>query len=345
MKKLLKISIILLFILMTLINLCGCKKSEEEQKNALKEKINTELSYIDSELVSILNALNNINYSKYKAITQEVESITGSDSGSSNTQTNQGGQGGEGSVEQQQDEQTNQQEGKGESSKQSSEDRNSQESGESSNSNEEGNDSSNAKQESESSGKSNKIFSMQANNMLGKEEDAEIDWDELKNKIENLYTTWTVVSLDLGKVGVSEEELNNFSKTMDNVALAIKNENKEETITTVIDLYSFLSKFINVYSTGSKEQNVIDTKYKLLVCYKYADLENWDELNSSINDLKMSFSNILNKKEEFEGKEININCAKIILDEIDNGVDVRDRDIFFIKYKNFIQELNIILSI
>ena len=202
--------------------------------------------------------------------------------------------------------------GQEDSSKQSSEDRNTQESGESSDKSEEGDDSSNSQKEGESSsGTSNKIYSMQANNMLGKQN--EIDWDELKNKIENLYTTWPVVSLDLEKMGVSSEELNNFSKNMDRVAIAIKNENKEETISSVVDLYGFLPAFINVYEGNSKEKNVIETKFKLLNCYKYADLENWDELDRSVEELKMSFSNIVNKKEEFSGKEVNIRSGEVFI--------------------------------
>ena len=92
MKKLFKMIVCSTFLLSTLINLCGCKKTEDE--NALKQKINTEISYIDSELVSILNALNNINYSKYKVMTQEVESTTGNNNaGGSNGQQQQQAEG------------------------------------------------------------------------------------------------------------------------------------------------------------------------------------------------------------------------------------------------------------
>jgi len=324
LKQRVRIILYIICFILILINLCGCKKNEDE--NALKEKINTEISYIDSELVSILNGLNNINYSKYKVMTQEIQSVTGNNGGNGEKQKKQG-------------------EGQQNSSKQSSEDRNAQESGDSSDSQEEGNDSSNSKKENNSSdsASSNKIYSMQANNLLGKQ--VEIDWNQLRNKIENLYTTWTVVSLDLKTAGVNEEELNNFVKVIDRVAIAIKAENKEETISSVIDLYSFLPPFIETYNGKSKESVVLDAKYKLLVCYKYTDLENWEELDKSVEDLKMSFSNIVNMKESFQGKQVNIRSGEVILKEIENSVEVKDRDIFFIKYKNFIQELNIILSI
>ena len=100
---------------------------------------------------------------------------------------------------------------------------------------------------------------------------------------------------------------------MDRVAIAIKNENKEETISTVVDLYGFLPAFLQTYNTDSVEKNVIETKYKLLVCYKYADMENWEELDKTVDELKMNFSNIVNRKYEFSGKEVNIRSGEVIL--------------------------------
>ena len=122
-------------------------------------------------------------------------------------------------------------------------------------------------------------------------------------------------------------------------------ENKEETISLIVDLYGFLPVFIKEYNSNSREQNIIDTKYKLLICYKYADLEEWEELYKSVDELKKSFSNIVNKKEDFPKKGVNIKSAEVILNEIYNSVEIKEKEIFFIKYKNFIQELNIILSI
>lgn len=59
-----------------LISLSGCKKKETEEES-LKKKINTEISYIDSQLISMANLLNNISYAKYKVINKEVEEESG----------------------------------------------------------------------------------------------------------------------------------------------------------------------------------------------------------------------------------------------------------------------------
>lgn len=73
LKKYLKILTILLSFII-LLSGCNNKNNKEEELN---NKINIEVSYIDSELVYIVNALNDINYARYKVVTQEVESSAG----------------------------------------------------------------------------------------------------------------------------------------------------------------------------------------------------------------------------------------------------------------------------
>lgn len=315
MKKILKFNLNIIIIITVLFILSGCKKSENE-KESLEEKVNTEISYIDSELVAIVNALNNIDYAKYKVVEQETE---GTNKSSNNSESGSSKQESEG-------EKTQESGGGSEESKQQ---------GGSSDG------SSKTEKENATSSSSNKVFSMQANNVLGKQE-SDINWSQLKNKIENLYTTWTTVSADLKKIGVSDEELNKFSNKIDFVAYAIKSENKEETMNNVIELYEYLPKFVEVHAKDGKEKNVLYSKYNLLVCYKYADLEKWDELQSSLSDLKMSFSNISNQKDKYKGKDINISNAFVIINEMNNTINIKEKDIFFVKYKNLMQELNII---
>lgn len=322
MKKILKINGIIIFILAVIFNLSGCKSSQKEEKN-LKEKINAEISYIDNELVTIINKLNDIDYVRYKVVEQEGESVA---KGNESNET--------------------------ESGKQTSEDRNTKE-----NTKENAKESSGGKEEDkkensseetnknqENSKSSNKVFSMQDNNILGKQT-INVNWNELKSKIENLYTTWVTVSNDLKKVGVPEEMIDSFGEKMDFLASSIKSSNKEETINNVITLYEYLPKFVNVYTDDERPKNVLDTKYNLLLCYKNVDSEEWDELQNSLSNLKKSFSNISDKKDEYAGKIVNIDNSFAIIKEMNNTVNIREKDIFYIKYKNLIQELNIIASL
>lgn len=283
------------FLAICILLLSGCMNSNKQNKS-LEQKANTEISYIDSELISIANELNNINYANYKLDVQEIQ-IQAAESEDSKSE--QG------------------------SDKQESEGKNSKESG----------------KEEEKNGK---IFAMKANNILGKE--SEIDWDNLKSKIETFYSTWNTIERDLKELGVSEELLSEFERNLDFTAIAIKNEDKNQTLEGVINLYKQLPEFLGTYGLD-KEKNVLESKYSLLVCYRYADLEDWEQLKNSISDLKMSVSNISGQKSEYKGKEVNISNSTTIVNEMSSSSDLKEKDIFFIKYKNLMQELNIILSI
>lgn len=312
MKKLLKIFISISCMFIIMISISGCNGFKQSKKT-LQQKINTEISYLDKELVDIANKLNNIDYAIYKVETEEIH-------GTSNFKgDNQSSKDKSGSSE-------------GDLGKQSD-----SESGEKSSENQE--QESNNSQSKNSSGQNqsqNKTFSMNSNNILSNK--SEIDWYGLKNRVENLYTSWTTIANDLKALDISNEDIDNFSGKLDNMAISIKNEDKNSTIENLIDMYEYLPKFI-AKNNNSNMEKVLSSKYNLLKCYKNADMENWEELQKCISDLKINFSNIINNKNEFEEKEKYIDNSAIIINEMENSSELKDKKVFFIKYKNLMQEL------
>lgn len=304
--------------------LSSCKSWGSEEKS-IEQKVNTEIAYLDGELLSIVNELNNIKYSRYKVAVQEIQ----------NPSNNSGESQSEGSSVKEGSEEKNTKEGGEENGENSGSSDSQNGSGQQS-----GGNQSNDKKKISSDGQS-KTFSMESNNVLSRENS--IDWEQLKSEVENLYTSWTTIVSDLEEIGVSKEQLNSFANNLDNVTIAIKNENKENTLDSIITLYEMLSKFPESYG-ADKEMNVMKTKYNLLTCYKYADTEDWEQLQNATSNLKMGFSNISNQRSDYKGKENNIRNANVIIEEISNSSNIKDKDIFFIKYKNLMQELNVILS-
>ncbi len=80
--------ILLISILFFLLNLLtGCALFNEEQAS-IKDKVNTEVLYLDNELISIANKLNNISFEKYSVkIQKEIE--TPGNSNSQNSSNNE----------------------------------------------------------------------------------------------------------------------------------------------------------------------------------------------------------------------------------------------------------------
>ncbi len=297
MKRKIKSVFISILFVFFLLSLTGCYNSKESQNN-LDQKVNAEISFIDYEIISIVNDLNNIDLAKYKV---EIKAVTEKSSDSN---------------EKEQKSQEGKQESSGGSEKE--------------------------KEGASSEGSTQKAYSMKSNSLLSNNK--EIEWSNLKSRVENLYSVWTTISSDLKEIGVNEENLKKFEQNMDNLAIAVKQEEKRATMDSAIQIYKLFIEFAKDYGSD-KDKNVLQTKYNLLICYNCADQEQWEQFQEAYTNLKMSYSNLMNKISEYKGKEVNIKNAGIIISEINNSISIRDKDVFFIKYKNLMQELNIISSI
>lgn len=337
MNKILKNFLIILSLIIVLFYLSGCNSSKDN-KNDLGEKIHSEISYIDSELISIANGLNGISYTRYKVNVNEIQSLS-KNSEEENAESNTDKKASEEKNAKESGKEENGSNGNSEDS--STSNSSSSQSGSEDKQDESEESAQSGKNENEEKKSPNKIFSMKSNDILGQVVD--INWSELRNKVENLYTSWTTVTKDLKEIGVSTEQLNDFNKCLDRFAVAVKNENKTDTVDCLISMYEHLPKFAEIYG-DDKEKNILSSKYCLLICYKCVDIEDWDQLEHSLGMLKMTFSNILNKKSEYGDKQVNIDNAMIILNEMEDSLEIKDKEVFFIKYKNLMQELNMIFA-
>ena len=188
MKKNFVHVIILLTILTTLCVLTGCKSDNEE--NLLNDKIESELLYLDSKILSMANTLNNISFQNNKITTKSVEL----EKQSSSTTEGDEDSGGESSSS-----------GKGGTS----------DSGTS------------ASKGQGTGGEENSINIYEIDkNLILNSRNKEIDWDLLKGEIENLYSTWGTISLDLKQSNVNEEDIQSFSKELDTTTKSIQENNK-----------------------------------------------------------------------------------------------------------------------
>lgn len=316
-KKFLKITGLMLIFTLTASTLSGCGKGCKN-KVCLGEKVCTEISYLDGELVSIINAINDIDYFKYKVKSQEIKSAT---QGSQSMQSSGGEQG------------SNSDSG-GNSGESSEEGEKSSEEG--------GSESSQSSQGSSSSSKQSKgteAFYMKSNNILGV--DKTENWDKIKSKVENLYISIPTILVDLEDSNIDKAQIAEFSKSLDELAIATKNEDSSETLTSAIKVYEYLPKFAKENGNNGNS-NVLSSKYYLLMCYKNANEENWEEYKKSATDLKMNFSNILNNRNMYEQKDINIDDAEVIINEIASIDSGLEKDVFFLKYRNLMQELDML---
>lgn len=211
-------------------------------------------------------------------------------------------------------------------------------SSENSSSNNSSKEKSSEKKDNSTSKQDNKQYKVEEVGILTNQE--EINWEQIKKDVEKIYTSLYSTTLDLYQTSVNQQDIVNFNKEYDNLTKAVKEENKDATLIELVKLYDYIPKFIENCTDDEKEKIVIKTKNDLFKAYSILDKENWNEISDNVNNSTQEFTKLvtnINTKEI--GKQYNINKIYVIINELQNAITLKDKDIFLIKYKNLLEEL------
>ena len=167
----------------------------------------------------------------------------------------------------------------------------------------------------------------------------EINWDDAKNQIEILYSSIPGFTLDLYQLKVNQEDILSFNKEFDNLSVAAKEENKENTLASLAKLYSYIPKFFNETEGDKVKGNLIEIKSYVFNAYSKLDSDDWETIKTNINSASNLYSNLLTNVEIKSNDQYNINKGYVLLNEINNAIELKDVSIFLIKYKNLLEQI------
>ena len=192
--------------------------------------------------------------------------------------------------------------------------------------------------ESADSSKNNKQYKLEKTGILTK--DSQIEWSQIKNDVEDLYMSLYPITLDLYQTNVNQQDIINFNKEYDNLTKSAKNENKEETLMELALLYDYLPKFIENCADNEKDIAVIKTKNNIFKAYSILDKEDWATISGNIDTATQEITKLItNVNNQGDTNQYNINKAYVMVNELQNAVLLRDKEVFLIKYKNLLEEL------
>ena len=273
----------------------------ENKKDELKSKVISELGYVNIKIIDMLNSLNNITFENYTILSKQVKLDKES-----------------------QDQQLKQ----GENS----------DSGSGSNGEKASSEQKNEKQKDESQDLIN-TTEMVTNTILTSNKD-DIDWKEIKAEIELLNETWSIVLLDLYGLNIDNNDILDFSSKLDTSMIAIKNEDKKASLTTLADLYESIPNFLNQINAETNLQNIRETQMYVINAYSLAnDIKN-PEINNNLQKAMDVYSQVISDTAYTKDKTYKTNKAYVLLNELVNSLNNEDQDIFYVKYKNFMETIN-----
>ena len=250
------------------------KSNESNSTDTVKEKTISEIEYLSSNVIDIMNSINNITYENYRIINEKVEADdTSSDSKSA-------------------------------------------------------------------SGQNNTINSSQIekNNVLNSINE-ETDWMSLNSDIQEIYSSWTTIMMDLSSLNVNKENLLKFNQNLDELTNNIKQKQKSQSLISSANLYSLISLYIKDVSGDDEKNTIYSIRSNILYSYAYSETLNWNKVIEYIGVAKQDFANLYNNQISNINKIDTINKIYILINELEQDAKNNTREMFLINYSNLMQEL------
>ena len=169
-----------------------------------------------------------------------------------------------------------------------------------------------------------------------------IKWDEISYGVETLYTSWPSINLDMTALNVNESDIANFSSTLDGVAQAVKAEDKNSALINLYNLYILLPKYLSYFSTDEAKLNVYNTKAYVLSSYVSANNDNWEEMNTNVTNAINILSKNIQSTELENAEKTTLEKSYVLLEELKRAVGLEDKEIFYLKYKLAMEQLEIL---
>ena len=167
----------------------------------------------------------------------------------------------------------------------------------------------------------------------------EIDWEYVKSNIEMIYSMWPTVIADLNVLDVKNEEILNFSNALDLLTISVKNEDKISTVNNLATLYTFLPIYRSQISKDLPNINIDYCKNCILNSYSRVEQNNWEETRKELNNAMNYYFSVMNSIDTNIQNQNRISKTYILLNELNNSTNLQDKEIYYLKYRNVMEEL------
>lgn len=278
MKKYI-ITIVILFLLIVL-SICGCfvyanfKSNEGNSNDMLKEKALSQINFLNTEIIDIMNELNNISFSNYKIINKDIEI---SEEGKENDVKTS-----ENTIDR-------------------------------------------------SSVEYETVLDSNNNN---------VNWNEIKETTENIYSSWTTILIDLTTLNVNKDNLLKFNDLLDQIITAEEEKNKEKCLINCSDLYNLLCLYLNDFCNDNQIKNIYNTKSNILYAYSYIESDNFDRAKEYLINGINEFNKIMNNQVNNIDSMDEINKSYILINELLDDVNKENKKTFYINYQELMPEID-----
>ena len=190
----------------------------------------------------------------------------------------------------------------------------------------------------QSSSESNIKYELKGSNILSNNTGT-INWDNEKGAIESINVKWTSLIVDLHQLNVNNDDILNFSNILNQTIVNIKQENKVNTMLDLANLYGYIPNYLKQFSNDEEKISIEYIKSNILNSYALVEQERWDEVKEQVFNSVENITNIMNSINTEQFSQYQINRIYVMLNELYSSIDLKDKQLYYIKYRNVMEEL------
>ena len=167
----------------------------------------------------------------------------------------------------------------------------------------------------------------------------DVDWDTVKGDVEDIYTNWTTILIDLTTLNVNRDNLLKFNNKLDETINSIEKKDKAATLLNLAGLHDLLSQYLSEFSENGEKNTIYNIRTNVLYAYAYVESEDWNKIGEHIAKAKEVFSSLINNSLNNLNNIDIINKAYILVNELEEDSKAQNKTTFLISYRNLIEEM------
>ena len=168
-----------------------------------------------------------------------------------------------------------------------------------------------------------------------------INWENLVKTAERLYSSWATIIIDLNSVNIQNENILNFSSNLDNLILNLKNNNKQQSLVSLANMYSLLPEYIDSVNGISEQYYILKLKSGVLKAYATIEYEKWDIVNAGMQEASDATTSLINSEIMFNNKhQSKIEETYVLLKELEKTANNKEKDMFMLKYVTLMEKID-----
>lgn len=286
-KQIIIYVIAIAFIIILIFSIVVYANSQSDEVT-LEEKVSTEIDYLSSKLIGILNQFNGFSFIGYDIQSKEEQEQTAT-SKQSNTDAQK-----------------------------------------------------NSEITDESNASANNGSDNNKNQILAFKENYPTNWNAIEYQIEEIYHTWNTVVIDLHALNVNSDIILKFSDILNQATEQIKKKDKREAMLQLTNLYALLPEYAKSYQSDPQWANLLQIKSNIIASYSFASNEQWNEAKTKVQEATRLFTERLNSVSNQNQNQATSNKVYILIHELDNAINLKDKEIFFIQYSSLIEKIDLL---